>query len=90
MMFRGTGLYTVHVLFLWANTSGDTGSSFSYLQVGSDSSVLAVCSGVTLFSVVDSTVLSVVTSVIISVVDDISVDVTDEVVDEDVLVGSSW
>ena len=77
------------MLFLWANTSGDTGSSFSYLQVGSDSSVLAVCSGVTLFSVVDITVLSVVTSVV-SVEDDIAVDVTDEVVDEDVLVGSSW
>ena len=51
--------------------------------------MLAVCSGVTLFSVVDITVLSVVTSVV-SVEDDIAVDVTDEVVDEDVLVGSSW
>jgi len=79
------------VLFLLAITSGETGSSSSYLHLGSGdrvvSPVLAVDSGVAWVSMVVIIVSSVVTSVLGVV--DIVVDVPGDVVDDDVLVGSS-
>ena len=76
------------MLFLLAITSGETGSSSSYLQLGSGdrvvSPVLAVDSGVAWVSMVVIIVSSVVTSVL-GVVDDIVVNDPGD----DVLVGSS-
>ena len=74
--FSQNRLHNIHVLFLWAVTSGDTGSSSAYVQICSGysllTSLLVVPSDVGWVVVVDS-MASDVDEDVVELVDDLLV-----------------